>query len=490
MLRLLNRIDRHYIVAGALLALVVVVGWLFRESLLPFLVAMFVVYLMEPVVARISGFELRGRHISRFGAVAIVYSLTIASISLFSWAFLPRLASEISAFVDDAPVLVQQLREERLPAVNNFVERALVVFGDDEADPAGAILIASDTVDRACARADAASATLSLVPRSERESLVDGWHRLQTPTQDGAWSEPESAPAVRVIAGDDGALELVLPEEGLTVSPRPDGSWRVGVGTVVDPGAPEKRTSEGFDLEVALADSLRGRVESSGEQVSWFIEFVQEFIGGLFELLTTILITLMVAAFISSDVPAFIEFFYSLFPPAHRPAARALLERMNEGLSGVIRGQVAICLVNGLLTGLGLAVLQVKFALLLAVVAAVLSLIPIFGTIVSTIPAVLVGLTHGFLTGIAVLVWILVIHLIEANILNPKILGETAKMHPVVVVFALVAGEHYFGLIGALLAVPTASIVQSLFLFLRDVVSDDGPLVNQAPVTAEEESPS
>jgi predicted PurR-regulated permease PerM len=481
----LNRIDRHYVVAGALLSLVLVVGWLFRESLLPFLVAMFVVYLMEPVVARISGFPIRGRHISRFGAVAIVYSLTIASISLSSWAFLPRLASEISTFVDDAPSLVQQLREERLPAVNDFVERALVMFGDDETDPGLALVAASDTIGRACARADAASATLSLVPRSERGELVEGWHRLQTPTQDGDWIDESPPAAIRVVQADDGSLELVLPEAGLNVTPRPDGSWRIGVGAETGVDAPAKRVADGFDLEAALAESLRGSVESGGEQVGWLIEFFQEFIGGLFEVLTTILITLMVAAFVSSDVPAIVDFFYSLFPPRHRPAARALLARMNEGLSGVIRGQVAICLVNGFLTGVGLAVLQVKFALLLAVVAAVLSLIPIFGTIVSTIPAVLVGLTHGFLTGIAVLVWILIIHLIEANILNPKILGESAKMHPVVVVFALVAGEHYFGLIGALLAVPTASIVQSLFLFLRDVVSDDRPLLAPAPPTEE-----
>jgi predicted PurR-regulated permease PerM len=148
----------------------------------------------------------------------------------------------------------------------------------------------------------------------------------------------------------------------------------------------------------------------------------------------------------------------------------------------VIRGQVAICIVNGVLTGIGLSILQVKFSLLLAVMAGVLSLIPIFGTIISTIPAVLVGLTHGFVTGVLVLGWILVIHFIEANILNPKILGDSAEIHPVIVVFALVAGEHYFGLIGALLAVPTASIVQSGFLFIREMLAPVEPETNPAAI--------
>ncbi len=55
----------------------------------------------------------------------------------------------------------------------------------------------------------------------------------------------------------------------------------------------------------------------------------------------------------------------------------------------------------------------------------------------------------------------------EGNILNPKIIGTAAKIHPVLVIFALIVGEHSYGLVGALLAVPVASIIQVLFLFFR-----------------------
>ena len=66
-----------------------------------------------------------------------------------------------------------------------------------------------------------------------------------------------------------------------------------------------------------------------------------------------------------------------------------------------------------------------------------------------------------------ILLWILGIHFIEANFLNPKIIGTAAKMHPVLVVFALIAGEATWGLVGALFAVPVASIIQTLFLYFR-----------------------
>ena len=61
--------------------------------------------------------------------------------------------------------------------------------------------------------------------------------------------------------------------------------------------------------------------------------------------------------------------------------------------------------------------------------------------------------------------WIIVIHLVEANFLNPKIMGDAAKIHPVLVVFALIAGEHSYGLVGALFAVPVASIIQTIFIY-------------------------
>jgi predicted PurR-regulated permease PerM len=67
-----------------------------------------------------------------------------------------------------------------------------------------------------------------------------------------------------------------------------------------------------------------------------------------------------------------------------------------------------------------------------------------------------------------VLAWIVGIHQLEAHVLNPKIMGDAARVHPVLVVFALLAGEHTAGLVGALLAVPVLSITQTLFYYLRE----------------------
>ena len=74
------------------------------------------------------------------------------------------------------------------------------------------------------------------------------------------------------------------------------------------------------------------------------------------------------------------------------------------------------------------------------------------------------------------LAWILVIHFIEGNFLNPKIMGTAAHIHPALIVFALVTGEYIAGIAGALLAVPIFSILQTLFVFLKAMVEEFEPL--------------
>jgi predicted PurR-regulated permease PerM len=183
------------------------------------------------------------------------------------------------------------------------------------------------------------------------------------------------------------------------------------------------------------------------------------------------ILTFMVAAYLLIDPGRVLAFARSLVPTPHRAAYDELVVEVDRGLAGVVRGQLLICLVNAVLTTVGLVLFDVKYAMLLGLMAGAMSFLPVFGSILSSIPIVAVALASGpggfsLSRGLAVLGWILGIHLIEANVLNPKIIGTAARIHPVVVVFALLAGEETGGLVGALVAVPAAAMVQALFLFL------------------------
>jgi predicted PurR-regulated permease PerM len=176
---------------------------------------------------------------------------------------------------------------------------------------------------------------------------------------------------------------------------------------------------------------------------------------------------LFLAAYLAIDAAAIRAYVWTLVPPEWFSDVQGLAERIDRSLAGVVRGQVTICLVNGTLTLVGLVLFGVKFAFLLATIATLLSLIPIFGTIISSVPIVTVGLSQSWRTGLGMLLWIIGIHVLEAYVLNPKIMGSAARIHPIVVVLALLAGERSYGLVGALVAVPVAAILVACFDFVR-----------------------
>ncbi len=209
-----------------------------------------------------------------------------------------------------------------------------------------------------------------------------------------------------------------------------------------------------------IASLLRDNV---GDIVSVTRSIVTKLVAGVFMLF----FILMVAAFFSIDVRNIRRYCRTLVPPEFADDAANLLNRIDRSLAGVVRGQVTICVVNGVLTFVGLLIFEVKFAALLATIATFFSLIPIFGTIISSVPIVLIALSQSWKQGIAILLWIIGIHALEAYFLNPKIMGSAARIHPVVVAFALIAGERSFGLLGALFAVPIAAIVVATFDFAR-----------------------
>jgi predicted PurR-regulated permease PerM len=207
-------------------------------------------------------------------------------------------------------------------------------------------------------------------------------------------------------------------------------------------------------------------------QLDDLFRFSRAVVSGLFRGIISFFLVLMVAAFILLDLEKLHGFVRGLFPAQYRDDYDVIVKGIDRGLSGVIRGQLLICLINAIFTYVGLLIFGVKYSLILATVAGMMSLIPIFGSILSSIPIVLVALVSGeeavdLLRGLFILGWIVGIHFVEANLLNPKIIGTAAKIHPVLVIFSLIVGEHSYGLVGALLAVPVMSIIQVFFVFFR-----------------------
>jgi predicted PurR-regulated permease PerM len=195
----------------------------------------------------------------------------------------------------------------------------------------------------------------------------------------------------------------------------------------------------------------------------------------------------VVSVFGSLLIPVWAFYLLKDRPTLSRAFNRSLPEEWREDVWHVIRtaervfgqwlrAQVVLGFTVGLATFLGLLVLaQVivpvfgRFALLLAIVAGVLELLPIIGPIIASIPALLIAATIGLEAFIAVLLLYILVQQVENNLLVPKIQGDAVKLHPSAVMFALVIGGTLFGLLGAILALPVTAASRDVcsYLFRR-----------------------
>ena len=293
-----------------------------------------------------------------------------------------------------------------------------------------------------------------------------------------AENAPVETPAVdQPIPEPNGELEQLMEHYTFEIRQLDSGNMEIIPKKRV-PGENEKEPSQeqSLDIQAQWSSLTNTATERLKGGMTEFLGLGQRMVAKIAGSVWALFLTFMVAGFILVDTDRIHRFMRSLVPVQYQPRYGVLLSRLDVGLNGVVRGQLLICLVNGILTMIGLILIGVPFAFTLGLVAMVFSLIPIFGTILSTIPIMIMGFTVSFSTGILALAWILVIHFIEGNFLNPKIMGTAAHIHPALIVFALVTGEYIAGIAGALLAVPIFSILQTLFLFLKAMVEEFEPL--------------
>ncbi len=141
-----------------------------------------------------------------------------------------------------------------------------------------------------------------------------------------------------------------------------------------------------------------------------------------------------------------------------------LLDTLRRVVGGYIRGQFLLALLIGVLVGGGMFVFGVPYALLLGALAFVLEFIPILGTLLSGAICTLVALTRGWPIALGVLIYFIVVHILEGDIIGPRLVGKVVGLHPIVSIAALIAGAELFGIWGALLASPVAGVLQSVLI--------------------------
>jgi predicted PurR-regulated permease PerM len=223
-----------------------------------------------------------------------------------------------------------------------------------------------------------------------------------------------------------------------------------------------------IDLRQAYNDSVHNLPTLLAGHLSSVVENVFMLVNWIFQ---TILV-LLVAFFLVKDAHAIRRFFEDLVPHGYRTDARDLAGEVYRMLGAYMRGQLAICALVGLVTGVAMWVVGVPYSLALGIVAGVTAFIPFIGPFLGALPAVAVAafVSQSSAKVILVLVIYFVISNVIYNFISPKVFGDAVHLSPMLIIIAFVVGGYLGGILGLFVAVPVAATLRILFEYAHERV--------------------
>ncbi|MCK4260222.1 MAG: AI-2E family transporter [Halanaerobiales bacterium] len=214
-----------------------------------------------------------------------------------------------------------------------------------------------------------------------------------------------------------------------------------------------------------VADQTLLKVEQFGLD---FVNRLTDLTLNIFSHLMNLIMAPIIAFYILKDLEELNKSAQLWIPKQYRKEVIQLMSEINGVLNGFMRGQFLVAILIAAFTTVGLVILKVKFAIVLGIFAGAFNIIPYLGPILGAIPAVAIVLIKSPIQAVGVIILFVVIQQIESGFISPRIMADKVGLHPVTVIFAVLAGGQIGGIIGMILAVPIAGIVKVILKFIRE----------------------
>ncbi len=217
-------------------------------------------------------------------------------------------------------------------------------------------------------------------------------------------------------------------------------------------------------IQTSLSDLLK-------QGAAWAGKFLQSLWSGgqaIINVVSLVVVTPIVAFYLLADWDHLVETVDGWLPLHHRNTVRSLAKDMDRAIAGCIRGQALVCLILGAFYATGLSIVGLNFGAVIGMLAGLLSFIPYIGATIGLVLAIGVALVQFWPDWAMILATVAVFgvgQFLEGNFLSPKIVGQSAGLHPVWLMFALFSFGSLFGFVGLLIAVPLAAAIGVLARF-------------------------
>lgn len=200
------------------------------------------------------------------------------------------------------------------------------------------------------------------------------------------------------------------------------------------------------------------------------MERLAEYAKGAINVVTSIFdifVSFIVSVYLLAERKQILNFFKRLTKATFKKDSYQMISKYfnksNEVFFSFIGGQVLDAVVVGLLTSIAMSIIGVKYSVLLGFMIGLFNLIPYFGAIIAVVAAIIITLfTGGLGQAVVMAIVVIILQQIDANIINPKIIGNSLSISPLLVIFAVTVGGAYFGVLGMFLAVPVFTVIKLL----------------------------
>lgn len=221
-----------------------------------------------------------------------------------------------------------------------------------------------------------------------------------------------------------------------------------------------------YSLKYGISDKFQGSLDLiSGylqSTASGIFFTVANIFGGIFSFILILVLTFYMVV----EEGAMKKLVWSIAPAKHQPYIMQLVNRVQIKIGYWLRGQLILGLTLTIATYIGLLILGVNYALILAMLVGLFSFIPYMGAILGSLPAVFIAFTQAPLLAVFVIILFYIIQFVEGNFLYPKIMEKAVGLNPIISILAMLAGFKLAGVIGAILSIPVAT---AMAVFIKDI---------------------
>ncbi len=211
----------------------------------------------------------------------------------------------------------------------------------------------------------------------------------------------------------------------------------------------EQEFTRANNLNIAVADLL---------PVSDISQSFLSITVGFFSNLATLFTLLIISIYMSLDWPHIKKKFVSLFPSRYAEDALDTIVDIETNVGQWIKGELFLMTVIGVFSFVGLTILDIDYALVLALIAGLLEIVPIIGPVLAAVVAGVIGFSDSPIKGVGVVALFTIIQQLENNLLVPKVMGKVSGFSPLIILVGLMVGADMFGIVGAIVAVPVIMI--------------------------------